>query len=1386
MADLSAERSFVTTAWQGYEAALRELRSVEAQVEYRLEDDGRLPVVDPGLNPELFAELQQLPVSLSAAIAAADNGKTAYEQAIEAYDAAARRDPLFETDNTGPVLLLPVRLEAVYFDNDGGPELRVRVYPDDVHVDSHEPALTEGERQAGVAYWRAAWAAGEDATRRQAAWQALVGASGSTRASWVRESLTPLNAPPGEPQFPQVEIRPEAWTRAAQTQLLPDHFEFSAYRDGAMVWRHPGAPIPDSLAVGIAPQPGAGEAGTDALAFDDQSRWLVDFDLAVAQGMAIVISLADANERFDLLTVVGVGTQDGATGAQRVQRMLAAHAFSGGLGPLPVGTPTNNTPGTRSGWRSRGAPTDPDVVDRWRAGYDATGDQEGARLARALGIDGSTVLASVCDPAGGDEALLRRLHRLQARYYSWSRALRPVSNTELELRPNTEPWFLAVAEHYTRFVRARGPLPPLRIGRQPYGLLPVSSIGLWRGDDVDAQLSSFVGSFLAAFAERADRALQIGEGVDQDATLLDLLSREASPRRVVDESYDVINFKAEGRPPPATVGAIPATLSLAWLHANEGPGPDDPGGDPARGTEPFPDVVPEALQQLVAEHPLAQLLVLFDESLQHMRDTLVPPDQQAFGEIYHPLAERLTQLRYAPTISLFYDRAFGAHNALNNILSSGPDLPERVAERIERGTLIRDLFADYVTFEDDASSDLPHVERLFRETLEPLSHRVDAWVTSLATARLTAMRNRLPAGIRTGAYGWLTDVERADPNPSREGYVVTPSMHHATTAAVLRSGWQAHSDRRAFAVDIQSARVRRALAMLEGVGAGQTVAALLGYQFERALHDAQLDRFIAGFRNAYPLAPLVEPEAPGTDEARTSIGARNVVDGQALRRDRQRLDDDAALEFAGNAALNGDAPAIRRMLAELDETFDAVADLVLAESVHQLVGGNPLRAGLAADAAGRGQELPNDYDVLRTPRGGIGVTYHVGILFPGSLAKGWADDRPLARLQPGLEGWLRHRLGPASGWALGASLADLGWCALDLLVAPAETVRGALAAGGELDEEAFTGLMLVCERLRSVLSTAAPLTPAHLDPADPSPATGCDLGDLHSRVSRWLNDVRAAAADLAAAATPEAAQPVVRRLGTLGLPIGLGGAGDVERVRALLAAVDLSEPATPPDPAGQPGEADAWLAGVLARTGQLLHPAVKVAPTLLPALPPAPQPPVDDDTIAGWLQDMALVRPRVDALDGAVVAAEVVGGTPAAAYVVAQPVVAAEAARPWTAVAPPAEGPRPGSSLVMQRDGDGTGRLCGLVVDSWTEVVPRAPGEHGPEEVVGVAFDFDRPGARAPQAMLIAVPPDPGRGWCMEDLHACLDEALLLARVRTLDLQDLPELRTVLPIPDGG
>src|ERR1044072_5238259 len=73
-----------------------------------------------------------------------------------------------------PLVLFPVRLETRFFTQaDGSSELRVRVYPDTVHIDSHEPGLTEDEVEWGKHFWEQFWRAGNDKERRKAAWAQL-------------------------------------------------------------------------------------------------------------------------------------------------------------------------------------------------------------------------------------------------------------------------------------------------------------------------------------------------------------------------------------------------------------------------------------------------------------------------------------------------------------------------------------------------------------------------------------------------------------------------------------------------------------------------------------------------------------------------------------------------------------------------------------------------------------------------------------------------------------------------------------------------------------------------------------------------------------------------------------------------------------------------------------------------------------------------------------------------------------------------------------------------------------------------------------------------------------------------------------------------------------
>ena len=138
------------------------------------------------------------------------------------------------------------------------------------------------------------------------------------------------------------------------------------------------------------------------------------------------------------------------------------------------------------------------------------------------------------------------------------------------------------------------------------------------------------------------------------------------------------------------------------------------------------------------------------------------------------------------------------------------------------------------------------------------------------------------------------------------------------------------------------------------------------------------------------------------------VAARNVVDGLRLLRAWQT----SAIPF-GTGGLTPDATqraAIEAELVALDDAVDALSDLLLAESVHQVVKGSPAGAAATLETLAQGHRPPEP-EVVTAPRGGTVLHQRVALLFDdGAPPAAWGAVTPRAAAAPELNAWLGRLL----------------------------------------------------------------------------------------------------------------------------------------------------------------------------------------------------------------------------------------------------------------------------------------------------------------------------------------------------------------------------------------
>ncbi|WP_241745672.1 hypothetical protein [Streptomyces lydicus] len=281
-------------------------------------------------------------------------------------------------------------------------------------------------------------------------------------------------------------------------------------------------------------------------------------------------------------------------------------------------------------------------------------------------------------------------------------------------------------------------------------------------------------------------------------------------------------------------------------------------------------------------------------------------------------------------------------------------------------------------------------------------------------------------------------------------------------------------------------------------------------------------------------------------------------------------------------------------------------------------------------------------------------------------------------------------------------------------------------------------------RIRTLLSTAQPLLPTHL-PEDPG-GRSADTTALRTRLAAF------------AASPPVAVHPAGAKL-------------------RELAAEQVA-----------PDSADAWLSQARTALSEVLGADLPLLPVLTaPTPPPAGRGDLPGADIEDWLRRNAAVRPTVRTLHETLLLAGARAERAERLRAAQHPTADGDA---WIGGTFPA-GQRPPATthLVWHAPADlaPNAAVIGVVLDEWIELLPGsdqpAPTpEPAPQtELTGVAFHYDRPDAKAPHSLLIAVPPDLGRGWTADSLVQVLRETLELAKLRAVDRDDLRQLDDLLP-----
>ena len=400
--------------------------------------------------------------------------------------------------------------------------------------------------------------------------------------------------------FPDVARRPDSWTQEPRASLLPDRWiaiaEWETPQGKTKRAAVEGDPIREPLPLGPSPESVAEEdlanQGRDSPA-PDGTEWMIDFEEAEAVGMGLRLRLSslagfDPHRGFSTLSVVGVkASMDAEETPEAVTELLDAHHYTDGLEFLDVGTPTNNHDES-AGYTANDDPLESMAIEAGEPLVETGDRSDGDLLARALAIDTEAdhVFEHVENAGGTQQRDARHMNSAlwpatlgyffqdlmihndladNPSLFGGTASTNLTGSNRRDRLSETMLWHDAYRRHFVRYVRGRGPFPAMRVGTQPYGILPAKSIEPERDISVlDQQLLADLELDQRSVADLEQRGTDLDTLVNGGVEPTMLLEAGANPDQLIEAGAEPDELLAGGVEPRTIIektGITPDSLT---------------------------------------------------------------------------------------------------------------------------------------------------------------------------------------------------------------------------------------------------------------------------------------------------------------------------------------------------------------------------------------------------------------------------------------------------------------------------------------------------------------------------------------------------------------------------------------------------------------------------------------------------------------------------------------------------------------------------------------------------------------------------------------------------------------------------------------------------------